>query len=221
VYLVFTDGYAPSVGELFVNAELCAEAIRLARLLVGLLPRDGEARGPLASMTIHHARRAARSDEHGDIVALDEQDRSRWDRAAIDEGTRELEDALHRKGTGPYRIQAAIAALHASASTADATDWPQIASLYEELIAREPSAPARVNWCIALGMALGPDRGLEELERLAEDGSLDGSDRVCAARADLLRRAGRIDEARFAYDEAIAQARNAKERRFLERRAAQ
>jgi len=219
VYLMFTEGYAPAEEELVVNVELCEEAIRLARLLAQLLPTDGETRGLLALMLLHHARRGARSDDRGDIVPLDRQDRSLWDRGAIGEGVRQLDEALHRRGTGPYRIQAAIAALHAQATSPHETDWAQIASLYQELYAREPSAPAAVSWCVALGMALGPGDGLALLERLAREGALAGSDRVHAARADLLRRAGREAEARAAYAAAVAAARSAKERRFLERRA--
>ena len=214
-YLMFTEGYAPVEGEVVVNAELCEEAIRLGKLLAQLLPTDGETRGLLALMLIHHARRAARYDDAGEMIPLDEQDRSRWDRVAIDEGVRELHDALARAGTGPYRIEAAIAALHAEARSSDATDWPQIASLYQELFARAPSGPAAVNWCLAIGRALGPEHGLSKLDLLSREGALSGSDRVHAARADLLRRAGFADRARAEYGLALRSARNERERRFF------
>jgi RNA polymerase sigma-70 factor (ECF subfamily) len=220
VYLLFTEGYATSSGEPVVDAALCEEAIRLGRELCLLAPTHAEARGLYALMLLHHARRATRVDAAGDIVPLEEQDRSRWDRAAIDEGARQLEDALARGAAGPFQIQAAIAALHATAARADATDWPQIAALYEILWREQPVAPVALSLAFALGMAEGPERGLARLDDLAAAGALDGCERVAAARADLLRRAGRLDEARRAYEVAVANARHARERRYLRHRLA-
>jgi RNA polymerase sigma-70 factor (ECF subfamily) len=161
VYLMFTAGYVPT-DRAVINVPLCEEAIRLGRLMTQLLPRDGETRGLLALMLLHHARHAARVDASGGLVPLEAQDRARWDRSAIAEGVRTLDEAFTRGGTGVYRIEAAIAALH----TEPATDWPQIASLYQELYARAPSAPTGLGWCIALGMARSADHGLALLERL-------------------------------------------------------
>jgi RNA polymerase sigma-70 factor (ECF subfamily) len=220
VYLLFTEGYATSSGEPVVNAELCEEAIRLGRELCLLAPTHAEARGLYALMLLHHARRATRVDAAGDIVALEEQDRSLWDRPAIDEGARQLDDALARGAAGPFQIQAAVAALHATAPRAEATDWPQIAALYEILWREQPVAPVALSLAFAVGMAEGPERGLARLDDLASAGALDGCERVAAARAELLRRAGRLDEARCAYEAALASARHARERRYLQHRLA-
>jgi RNA polymerase sigma-70 factor (ECF subfamily) len=221
VYLLFTEGYATSAGEPVVDAALCVEALRLGRVLCRLAPTHAEARGLYALMLLHDARRATRVDAEGDIVPLDEQDRASWDRDAIEEGRRQLDEALARSAPGPYQIQAAIAALHATALRAEDTDWPQIAALYEELWRLQPVAPVALSLAFAEGMALGPERGLARLEGFSSAGLLDGCERLHAARAELFRRAGRREEARRAYAEAIARARHAPERRFLERRAAE
>jgi RNA polymerase sigma-70 factor (ECF subfamily) len=220
VYLLFTEGYFTSDGAPLTRVELCDEAIRLGRLLVQLLPGHAEARGLLALMLLHHARAAARTDAQGDTVELEAQDRARWDRAAIGEGTRLLDQALARGEAGRYQIQAAIAALHCMAARAEQTDWPQIAALYRELWRSWPSPSVALNLAVAEGMADGPERGLARLAELERDGTLAEADRVPAARADLLRRAGRTDEARACYRAAIARARNPREARFLERRMA-
>ena len=213
VYLMFTEGYSSTDGTTVVRTELCEEAIRLARVLVHLMPADAEVRGLLALMLLHHARRAARTTADGDIVAIEHQDRALWDRDMIDEGTRALDEAVARRRRGPYQIQAAIAAIHANARTAGETDWVEIAALYDALVELEPSSPALIARAVAHGMAHGCDAGLALLEG--------ASDRLAwAARADLLRRAGRGDEAARAYDQAIAVARNERERRFLVQRRA-
>jgi RNA polymerase sigma-70 factor (ECF subfamily) len=220
IYLLFTQGYAPSAGDAVVLPEACDEAIRLGRVLTQLLPTHAEAGGLLALMVLHHARRAARANADGDLVPLEEQDRSLWDQRGVDEGKRRLEEALRRGPPGPYQIQACIAALHAEAPDNERTDWPQIAALYEELWRVQPTPAVAVGLCVAMGSALGAEAGLSRLEAFVADGSLRGFDRLAAARADLLRRAGRSAEARGAYREAVARARTVRETRFLERRAA-
>jgi RNA polymerase sigma-70 factor (ECF subfamily) len=221
VYLLFTEGYATSAGEPVVDNALCEEAIRLGRELCRMAPTHAEARGLYALMLLHHARRSTRVDASGDIVPLEAQDRSRWDRVAIEEGRLQLEEALARGAPGPYQIQAAIAALHAAALRAEETDWPQIAELYEVLWRRQPAAPVALSLAFAVGMAQGPERGLDRLNVLVAEASLAGSDRVAAARAELLRRAGRFEEARRSYDVAVARARHERERRYLKRRYAE
>lgn len=221
VYLLFTAGYSPSSGDRVVNVELCAEAVRLGRLVAQLLPARAEVRGLLALMLLHHARHAARVDAAGEIVPLEDQDRARWDHAAIAEGRRLLDEALARRAPGPFQIQAAIAALHAGAPSAAATDWAQIAALYEELWRREPSPAVALNLAIAMGMALGPEAGLARIDAGVAAGVLRGFDRVSLARADLLRRAGRHPEAVAAYRDALACARTPREQRLIERRLAE
>lgn len=218
VYLLFTEGYASTEGESVVRAELCDEALRLGRVLRHLMPRQAEVLGLCALMTLHDARRAARTDAAGDILALDEQDRSLWDRAAIAEGTRTLDEALGLGAPGPYQIQAAIAALHVEAPAAASTDWPQIAALYERLYTELPSPAVALNLAVARGMATRPEEGLATLDGLLARGALSEGTLVTAARADLLRRAGRLAEARAAYEGAIAGARNVRQARFFERR---
>jgi RNA polymerase sigma-70 factor, ECF subfamily len=213
LYLMFNEGYSASTGADLIRQSLSAEAIRLARVLVELLPDEPEARGLLALMLLHDARRATRVDANGDMVTLEEQDRSRWDRAAIDEAV-----GLLRPGRGPYRIQAAIAALHATAAHADDTDWPQIAALYGELAKLVPSPVVELNRAVAIAMADGPALGLTLVDRLAATGALAGYHLLPASRADLLRRLGRIDEAVAAYREALDLAPTDTERRFLRRR---
>lgn len=220
VYLLFTEGYSPTVDGPPVRAELCDEAIRLQRQICHLMPQNAEARGLLALMLLHDARRAARADAVGELLSLAEQDRSRWDRQAIGEGTRHLEEALGHGRFGIYQIQAAIAALHANAARAEDTDWPQIAGLYAELFRRHPSPSAALNLAVADGMAHGAASGLAQLERFVEEGVLAGCGQVAAARAHLLLSAGHVARAAAAYQDAIAHARNDREARFFSRRLA-
>ena len=220
VYLVFNEGYATTEQEGLVRTDLCSEAIRLARLLVELMPGEPEAQGLLALMLLHDARRATRIDSEGALVPLEEQDRSRWQRDAIAEGGAVLEAALLRRRRGPYQLQAAIAALHAQASRADATDWQQIAALYGGLLSEQPSPVVELNAAVALAMAQGPEHGLAWIERLDQSRELEGYHLLPAARADLLRRLGRGAEAAVAYRAALALVRNPAERLYLERRLA-
>ncbi|MFL5790454.1 MAG: RNA polymerase sigma factor, partial [Actinomycetota bacterium] len=212
VYLVFNEGYEATEGEL-IRTDLCAEAIRLARMLDHLIPDEPESRGLLALLLLQHARRAARTDAAGDLVTLEDQNRSRWDHELIDEGLA-LVDAS--PGAGPYGLQAAIAACHDRAPRPEDTDWAQIASLYDELERVRPSPVVALNRAVAVAMADGPDAGLRLLDPLAVD--LDRYHHFHAARADLLRRAGRGPEAATAYDRALALVGNDAERRYLERR---
>jgi RNA polymerase sigma-70 factor (ECF subfamily) len=215
VYLVFTEGYAASAGEVLVERELCAEAIRLARLLVALMPARLEPRGLLALMLLHDARRDARVSSDGDLVLLEEQDRTRWDRAKIDEGCALVEEALRARPSTPYAVQAAIAAIHGRASRPEETDWAQIVLLYDVLERIAPSPVVSLNRAAAVAMRDGPERGLALLAGLE---SLEGYHLLHAARGDLLRRLGRRAEARVAYERAHALAPNEPERRFLARR---
>jgi RNA polymerase sigma-70 factor (ECF subfamily) len=209
VYLVFNEGYEATEGEL-IRTDLCAEAIRLARLLDHLIPDEPESRGLLALLLLQHARRAARTDDAGDLVTLEDQDRSRWDHELIDEGLSLV--------TGTYQLLAAIAACHDRAPRPEDTDWAQIASLYDELQRVRPSPVVALNRAVAVAMADGPDAALRLLDPLADD--LDRYHHFHAARADLLRRAGREPEAADAYDRALALVGNDAERRYLERRRA-
>jgi len=217
IYLVFNEGYVASAGDEHIRRELCREAIRLGRLVVELVPR-GEPRGLLALMLLHDARRAARVDAAGDLVLLEDQDRGRWDAAAIADGLTLVEDALRRE-VGPYGVQAAIAAVHARAARADQTDWPQIAALYDVLLERWPTPVIALNHAVAVAMARGPETGLALCDRLA--GELDAYHLFHAARADLLRRLDRRGEAAAAYAAALARQPGPIERRFLERRLAE
>jgi RNA polymerase sigma-70 factor, ECF subfamily len=220
VYLVFNEGWAGSGGDRLVRGELCAEAIRLGRLLHRLMPDDPEVAGLLALMLLHDSRRDARVDGHGELVPLDEQDRSRWDRGRIREGERLLESALRRRRPGPYQLQAAIAALHATAPSAADTDYAQIAALYGELARRVPSPVVAVNRAVAVGRACGPGAGLSVLEPLLRSGALDGYAPLHAAHGDLLDRAGDAAAAADAYARAATHADNAVARAELNRRAA-
>ncbi len=223
VYLVFNEGYAPTAGPGPVRDDLCLEAIRLGRMLAELMPDEPEVDGLLALMLLHDARRPARVDGAGDVVVLDRQDRARWDRSKIVEGTARLERALRRGGPGPYQLQAAIAALHDEAPTVGETDWAQIAALYAELVRRWPNPVAELNQAVAVGMADGPAAGLAILDRLGLDrsGDLDGNHLFHAARGELLVRAGRPAEAVGPFQTAVALAGTDAERRFLDRRLAE
>lgn len=217
IYLVFNEGYWASAGAAAVRHDLVDEALRLGRLLAELLP-DPEVLGLLALMRLHDARRATRTDAAGDLVPLDEQDRSRWDRAAIEEGAALALRALGQRGFGPYALQAAIAALHAEAPTADATDWPQIAGLYDALWRIEPTEVVALNRAVAVAMRDGPEAGLVLIAPLIAAEPLRGHHLAHAAQADLCWRAGRVAEARDAYREAIRLAQQEPVRRFLQRR---
>jgi RNA polymerase sigma-70 factor, ECF subfamily len=218
LYLLFNEGYAASAGADLVRQNLTAEAIRLARTLAQMLPDEPEAGGLLALLLLHDARRAARIDAAGELVPLEDQDRSRWDASQITEGTRLLEAALRRGRAGPYQVQAAIAACHSTAAEAAATDWAQIAALYGQLARLVPSAVVRLNRAVAVGMRDGPAAGLVLVEQLERAGELAGYHLLPATRADLLRRLGRRDEAAVAYREALELAPTEPERRYLARR---
>jgi RNA polymerase sigma-70 factor (ECF subfamily) len=218
IYLVFNEGYSATFGEALLRRELCAEAIRLGRLLVGLLGAYSEPRGLLALMLLHDSRRETRQDALGTLVRLEDQDRARWDRAQIAEGAALVEQALRTPPPGPYALQAAIAALHAQAPRAAETDWPQIAALYAILHRVQPTPVVELNHAVAIAMADGPERGLALIDRLEQRGELAGYHLVDAARADLLRRLGRHPEANAAYGRALALVTNQAERRFLEAR---
>jgi RNA polymerase sigma-70 factor, ECF subfamily len=218
VYLIFNEGYSASEGDRLVRGELCSEAIRLGRLLCRLMPDDAEVWGLSALMLLHDARRAARVDDHGSYVSFDEQDRSRWDQGRIREGLVALERAVRLRRTGQYQLQAAITALHIQASDADATDWTRIAELYGALAKLTPSPVVELNRAAAVGFAAGPDPGLELLEPLLGDPSLERYQPLHAAHAELLRRAGDLSGAARAYTRAIELSANAVERSELERR---
>jgi RNA polymerase sigma-70 factor (ECF subfamily) len=218
VYLIFNEGYAATESPSLLRADLCAEAIRLGRLLAELLPDETEAAGLLALMLLHDSRRAARIGAAGELVPLEEQDRSSWDAASIAEGTAVLDAAVVRRRPGPYQIQAAIAALHARARRAEETDWGQIAALYRGLLGRSPTPVVELNAAVALAMAAGVERGLEWLDRIPARGELASYHLLPAARADLLRRAGRMGEAAVEYRRALGLVRNPAERGYLERR---
>ena len=225
LYLIFNEGYSTTAGDSLVRRELCQEAIRLARMLAQLLPEEGENWGLLALMLLHDSRRDTRispqGEPRGELVPLEEQDRSRWDQAAIAEGLELVERALRLPGVGPQRLQAAIAALHAQAATPEATDWAQIAALYARLAELVPSAVVRLNHAVAVAMSAGLAPGLALMDGLGADGSLDGYHLYHAARADLLRRLGRAVPAAAAYRQALALTSNAVERRYLRRRLAE
>jgi RNA polymerase sigma-70 factor, ECF subfamily len=218
VYLVFNEGYVAAAGDALVRGELCDEAIRLARLLARGLPADAETLGLLALLLLLDARRAARVDDDGVPVALEDQDRARWDAARIEEGRAILHRALALPARGPYVIQAAIAALHAEAASFAATDWPQIAGLYAELERREPTPVVAVNRALAVGLAEGPAAGLALLDGLDADRRLARYQPLHAVRAELLRRAGDTAGADAAYERAIALSGNEREREALRRR---
>ncbi len=224
LYLIFNAGYTAASGDDLMRHDLCTEAIRLTRILTTLLAdeptlrEDAESLGLLALMLLQDSRRRARINAAGELVLLDDQDRSLWDAAAITEGIAILERALLMADPGPYQIQAAISALHAEAQTADATDWEQIAGLYDVLFKIHPSPVVELNRAVAIAMFKGTTEGLILLDRLADLHLLDDYHLFHAARADLLRRSGWIDEARDAYEHALALCQNGAERAFLSRR---
>jgi RNA polymerase sigma-70 factor (ECF subfamily) len=217
IYLVFNEGYAPTRGETLVRTDLCAEAIRLGHLIRTLTAPHppAEASGLVALMLLHDSRRGARLDEAGDLVVLEEQDRSRWDQRKIAEALPLVEEAL-RGGPGPFALQAAIAALHCQAVRAEDTDWPQIVRLYDVLERLQPSPIVSLNRAVAVAMVDGPREGLNLIDTLA--GDLESYHLLHAARADLLRRAGSPSEAAKSYKRALALVSNESERRFLDRR---
>jgi RNA polymerase sigma-70 factor, ECF subfamily len=214
IYLVFNEGYTASAGDDLIRSELCAEAIRLARLLAGLMPDEPEVRGLLALLLLTEARRPARTRPGGSLVLLPDQDRRRWDRAMIAEGQDLVRACLRLGRPGPYQLQAAINAVHSDAATAAQTDWAQILALYDQLIEVAPTPVVALNRCVAVAEVHGPGRALA----LADGLDLGEYHLFHATRADLLRRIGRRDEARAAYDAAIARASNTAERSFLQQR---
>ncbi len=221
VYLLFNEGYRATVGADLIRSQLCEEAIRLARALDELMPDEPEAAGLLALVRLHHARKDARVDAAGDLVALDEQDRTRWDAAAIAEGIAILEAALRRGEPGPYQIQAAIAACHGTARVAAATDWREIAALYDRLYELTPTPVVALNRAVAVGMADGPAVGLVWVEELSALGVATSFPLLEATRADFLRRLGRRAEAARSYELARDAAGTDAERRYLSRRLAE
>jgi len=216
VYLIFNEGYSATGGDEPIRKELCEEAIRLGRVLVALLPGNAESRGLLALMLLHDSRREARLDEAGQLILLDEQDRSRWDKMKIQEGIELLKEAVALNDPGPYQVQAAISALHAEAPTAEATDWHQIAALYKRLAKMSPSLVVEVNRAVAVAMVEGPLEGLRILDGLEERSGEYYPFHV--ARADLLRRLNQPNAAAEAYTRALALCGNPAERRHLQRR---
>jgi RNA polymerase sigma-70 factor (ECF subfamily) len=214
IYLIFNEGYASTSGDRLVRDDLCIEATRLGRLVVELLPDEPEAMGLLALMLLVDSRRAARVTRDGDLVLLAEQDRSRWDRDMIAEGQRMVRRCLRSNRRGPYQIQAAINAVHSDARSPDATDWPQILQLYDQLVAVAPGPVVALNRAVALAEVAGPHAALT----IVDDLDMRQYYLFHAVRADLLRRLGRVSEAALAYESAIALASNAAEREFLQRR---
>jgi RNA polymerase sigma-70 factor (ECF subfamily) len=217
VYLVFNEGYSASSGESLTRADLSGEAIRLGRLLVELLP-EPEAMGLLALMLLHESRRAARTGPTGELILLDDQDRARWSRTLIGEGTALVERALASRRIGPYTLQAAISAVHAAAPTAAATDWAQIVGLYDVLVRADPSPVIELNRAVAVAMRDGPAAGLGLIDAILGRGALADYHLAHSARAELCRRLGRAADARASYTRALDLARQEPQRRFLERR---
>ncbi|QNG99984.1 MULTISPECIES: RNA polymerase sigma factor [Pseudomonas] len=217
IYLVFNEGYFASSGDSLTRSQLSDEAIRLGRLLQELLP-EPEVQGLLALMLLHESRRAARSGVDGEVILLEAQDRSVWDRELIAEGEALVLQALHSRRFGPYSLQAAIAAVHAEAASLEDTDWVQIVGLYDELLRLSPSPVIELNRAVALAMRDGLEAGLQQIDRLLAMGELDGYHLAHAARADLLRRLGRREQAIAAYRQALALAQQGPDRQFLQRR---
>ena len=220
LYLIFTEGYASTSGPSLHRTELAAEAIRLARLVHRLLPEDGEVTGLLALMLLTDARRPARTGPGGELIPMAEQDRTLWNAAQIAEGVGLITTALARGPAGPYQLQAAIAAVHDEAPTADATDWPQIAALYELLMRLSDNPVVRLNQAVAVAMVRGPRAGLVILDGLADDERMAGSHQLAAVRAHLLEMAGEPDAARAAYLDAATRTSNLPQQRYLNAQAA-
>lgn len=218
LYLIFNEGYIASAGDSLIRQELCSEAIRLGRVLAELMPAEPEALGLLALMLLHDSRRLARTGGNGELILLEEQDRTLWDKSEINDGVAILETAIALRRPGPYQVQAAISALHAQAERPADTDWRQIVALYGQLARLTPSPIVELNRAVAVAMAYGPMAGLKLLERLADQGMLDGYHLMHAARADLLRRAGWPAEAAAAYQKALELTQNSVEQAFLQRR---
>jgi RNA polymerase sigma-70 factor (ECF subfamily) len=218
IYLIYNEGYSATAGESLVREDLSAEAIRLARMVVSLMPDEPEARGLLALLLLNDARRAARVDASGDLIVLEDQDRRLWDAAQIAEGARLAAPPPDRQRAGPYRLQAMIAAVHARATTAAATEWSEIASLYDELVQRTPTPVVQLNRAVAIAMARSLSEGLALIDEIDRSGALDGYHLLHAARADLLRRSGRLDEAASSYMRALSLCGNQVETRYLMRR---
>ncbi|HEX3539692.1 MAG TPA: RNA polymerase sigma factor [Acidimicrobiales bacterium] len=225
LYLIFNEGYAATAGDVLIRRDLCAEAIRLARVLAELMPDESEVSGLLALMLLHDARRAARLDPHGDLVLLADQDRGSWDSREITDGVALLEAALRRSalgdGPGRYQLQAAIAAVHDEAASDADTDWRQIELLYRQLAHVAPSPVVSLNQAVAIAMVRGPEAGLARIDAIvasAAGAALEDNHLLHAARAELLVRLGRLDEARASYERASAAATTAAEQRFLQRR---
>ena len=220
LYLIYNEGYVASQGDALFRVDLATEAIRLGRVLVRLMPDEPEAIGLLALMILNDARRDARVDATGMLVTLEDQDRSRWNRAAIEEGVALVDRALRMRRVGPYQIQAAISAIHCQAETPDATDWPQIVALYDVMMSLADTPVVALNRAVAISMAHGPERGLEAIDRIDRLNDLDEYHLLHSTRADLLRRAGRSAEAVAEYRRAIELTNNNAERGFLTRRVA-
>jgi RNA polymerase sigma-70 factor (ECF subfamily) len=218
IYLLFNEGYSATGGDELVRGGLCDEALRLARVLAALMPDEPEVLGLVALILLHDARRAAREDARGDLVLLEDQDRAQWDRAQIDEGVQVLDAALRRGEPGPYQVQAAIAACHATAPDAASTNWSEIAILYGELARMHPSPIVELNRAVAVAMADGPGAGLALVDALEASGELADYRLLPATRADLLRRLGRASEAELEYERALGLATTDAERRYLTRR---
>jgi RNA polymerase sigma-70 factor (ECF subfamily) len=220
IYLVFNEGYLASSGDSVLRPDLSGEAIRLGRLLVEMLP-EAEAMGLLALMLLHESRRPARTSAAGELVLLEQQDRSRWDRRLIAQGGALIERALASRAFGPYTLQAAIAAVHAEAPTPEATDWAQIVILYDLLLRADPAPVIELNRAAAIAMRDGPEKGLSLIDAILARGDLRDYHVAHAARADLCRRAGRMADAIASYERALALTTQNAERRFIERRLAE